>query len=305
MSVVERVRQPEYTGENRCIPCTVANGAIAVVLAVVAGTAGWTLLTPGVGAGAAVLVLLLSALSIWLRGYLVPGTPELTKRYFPDWVLARFDKDPAAGGGMAADAGVAAEGGAGEREELTGEVNPERVLLGAKVVEPCAEEDDLCLAPAFRQSWREEMVGIREGDAEREALAEELDLDPEEVTFEEHGGAFVALYEGRRAGQWESRAALVADLGAARVLPEWVADWESLSVGARSQLLGGLRIFIDECPDCGGPVVAGRETVESCCRSHEVVAASCQECGSRLLELPYQEPAEQGAGPGGDPAPSD
>jgi hypothetical protein len=131
------------------------------------------------------------------------------------------------------------------------------------------------------------------------------DLDPEEVSFVEHGGAFVALYEGRRAGQWESRAALVADLGAARVLPEWVADWDSLSVGARSQLLGGLRIFIDSCPDCDGPVVAGRETVESCCRSHEVVAANCQECGSRLLELPYEEPAEGPTGPGGDPAPSD
>lgn len=303
MSIVERVRQPEYTGENRCIPCTFANGVIAVVLAAVAGAGWWALVAPGAGAaGAAGVVLIASALGIWLRGYLVPGTPELTKRYFPDWLLAEFDKGPQAGAG-----GMAAGATAGEdaTEELQGQVNPERVLLETGVVEPCADEDDLCLVAEFRAAWRERMGAIREEGAERAELANQLDLDPEDVQFEEHGGAFVAFYEGRRAGQWESRAALIADLAAARVLPEWIDEWEHLAIGARSQLLGGLRIFIDECPDCGGPVVAGREVVESCCRSHEVVAANCQECGSRLLELPYEEPAEGAGGPGGDPAPSD
>jgi hypothetical protein len=311
MSILERVRQPEYTGENRCIPCTLANGVIAVVLAAVVGAAWWTLVAPGVGAAvAAGVVLFASALSIWLRGYLVPGTPELTKRYFPDWLLAKFDKGPATAGGMAAGAGAGAGAGSTGDEadadrELQGQVNPEAVLLDAGVVEPCVDEDDLCLSPDFRGAWRERMGGIREEGAERDELAAQLDLDPEEVRFEEHGGAFVAFYDGRRAGQWESRAALIADLAAARVLPEWVAAWDDLAIGARSQLLGGLRIFIEECPDCGGPVVAGRETVESCCRSHEVVAANCQECGSRLLELPYEEPVEGAGGPGGGPAPSD
>ena len=302
MSIVERVRQPEYTGENRCIPCTVANAAIAVVLAAAAGAAWWLLVAPGTGAVvAAGVVLLVSAFSIWLRGYLVPGTPELTKTYFPDWLLAKFDKGPAGAGAGGMAAGESTGDGADEPEPQ-GQVNPEAVLLDAGVVEPCADEDDLCLAPDFRSAWRERMGAIREEGAERDELADQLDLDPDEVRFEEHGGAFVAFYDGRRAGQWESRAALIADLAAARVLPEWVDAWHDLAIGARSQLLGGLRIFIDECPDCGGPVVAGRETVESCCRSHEVVAANCEACGSRLLELPYEEPAE---GASGDPAPSD
>jgi hypothetical protein len=305
MSIVERVRQPEYTGENRCIPCTLANSVIAVVLAAVVGAGWWALVAPGAGAAVAVAVVLVgSALSIWLRGYLVPGTPELTKRYFPDWLLAKFDKGPAPTGGMAAGADApgtgpgtdeAREDGAAEQK---GQVDPEVALLEAGVVEPCADEDDLCLAPGFREAWRERMAAIRDE-------GHQLDLAPEDVRFEEHGGAFVAFYDGRRAGQWESRAALIADLGAARVLPEWIDQWPDLAIGARSQLLGGLRIFIEECPDCGGPVVAGRETVESCCRSHEVVAANCEECGSRLLELPYDEAAAQGGGPGGDPAPSD
>ena len=300
MSLVERVRRPEYTGENRCIPCTLANSVIAVVLAAVVGAGWWALVAPGAGALLVVgVVLAASALNIWLRGYLVPGTPALTKRYFPDWLLAKFDKGPAASGGLG---GAAAEDGAAGPEP-EGQVNPEAVLVRAGVVEPCADEDDLCLAPGFREAWRERMAAIREEGAERDELAAQLDLNPEEVRFEEHGGAFVAFYEGRRAGQWESRAALVADLGAARTLPDWVDGWADLGIGARSQLLGGLRIFIDECPDCGGPVVAGRETVESCCRSHEVVAANCEACGSRLLELPYEEPA--GSADGSGPAVGD
>ena len=80
---LDRVRQPEYTGENRCVPCTVANLAIAAVL-----TAGLAFASVP---GAAVFAVFAVG-SIWLRGYLVPKTPELTKRYFPDWLLAKFDK---------------------------------------------------------------------------------------------------------------------------------------------------------------------------------------------------------------------
>ncbi|MFW5903370.1 MAG: hypothetical protein ACOCS7_01385, partial [Halolamina sp.] len=88
MTVIDRllssVRQPEYTGENRCWACTVANTGLAVV----ASVALWALLafpadlaTWSVTAAAALFVVSIG--SIWLRGYLVPGTPTLTKRYFP------------------------------------------------------------------------------------------------------------------------------------------------------------------------------------------------------------------------------
>ncbi len=82
---VEQLRQDEYTGENRCVPCTAVNLIIAVVIALAVGVAF-------VPAGAVVFGLSLA--TIYLRGYLVPGTPTLTKRYFPDWLLAKFDKEP-------------------------------------------------------------------------------------------------------------------------------------------------------------------------------------------------------------------
>ena len=76
---LEGIRQPEYTGENRCTPCTVTNLAITAVVA--AGLA-YAVSVP-LSAGVAVL----GVASVWLRGYLVPKTPELTRRYFPDWLL--------------------------------------------------------------------------------------------------------------------------------------------------------------------------------------------------------------------------
>ncbi|MFC6975122.1 hypothetical protein ACFQL1_11345 [Halomicroarcula sp. GCM10025709] len=81
--MLARLRDPEYTGENRCLPCTIVNSAIAVALAGAVGVGIAVATTPVLAGVAAALVLAVSALSIWLRGYLVPGTPELTKRYMP------------------------------------------------------------------------------------------------------------------------------------------------------------------------------------------------------------------------------
>jgi hypothetical protein len=263
-SAIERVRQPEYTGENRCVPCTVTNLAIAAVVA-----AGLALLSLPLAAAFAVV----GVASVWLRGYLVPGTPELTKRYFPDWLLAKFDKRP-------------------EPEPIPDEeFDPERVLLDAGVVEPCEGVDDLCLTDEFDAAWSRRMEDLADGDALRAELADQLELETDGVTFESFGDAFVARDGDARVGQWESRAALLADLAAAKELPDRVDDWERLSSRARSQLLGGLRVFVETCPTCGGPVAADTETVESCCRSTTVVGVACDDCGDRLLEVPYDEAA--------------
>ncbi|ELZ59956.1 MULTISPECIES: hypothetical protein [Halorubrum] len=81
----DRIREPEYTGENRCVPCTVLNVALAAAL---------TVASAAFGPVAAAAVLVASLGSIYYRGYLVPGTPELTKRYLPDRVLRLFGKAP-------------------------------------------------------------------------------------------------------------------------------------------------------------------------------------------------------------------
>jgi hypothetical protein len=280
-SILDSVRQPEYTGENRCIPCTVANAVIAVlgstvvVGALVVADAG-----ASVAAAAGGVVLFASATAIYLRGYLVPGTPTLTKRYFPEWVLAKFDKLPEEGSGGLESDGAGTESDGGE------DIDPEAALLSAGAVQPCEREDDLCLAPDFREAWEERIRAVEAGGVDTGDVVAALSIEDlaAGATLSEFGEAVILERDGREVGKWESRAALVADVAAAEVLAERYDRWDRLGGVERSQLLRGLRIFLEECPLCSGPMGLGQDTVESCCRSYEVVAVTCGRCDSRLFE---------------------
>jgi len=270
-SSVERLRQPEYVGENRCVPCTVVNVAIAVAVSGVVG-AGVAQLASGVAAGAVGAVVLgVSLAAIYLRGYLVPGTPTLTKRYFPDRVLRWFDKEPGA-----VDAPVAGSGG---------EIEPEPVLLEAGAVELYRGGEDLRATDAFATAWREEVERLRDGGDVPGRVAEILDADPAVVDVAYEPSFAVVRHEGQPVARWESRAALLADAAAYPFLRERVAGWDDLGMRDRGQLLNGARVFVEQCPECDGPVAFSEETVESCCREMDVVAMSCGDCDSLLLEV--------------------
>ncbi|MFB6170461.1 MAG: hypothetical protein ABEJ06_04865 [Haloarculaceae archaeon] len=255
---VERLRQPEYTGANRCVPCTVVNGAIALAIAVGLGA----LWVPLGG-----LALVVAAATIYLRGYLVPGTPQLTERYLPEPVLAWFERRK----------------GVPEPPDVDTE-DVESALLALGVVEECREGTDLCLDDAFREAWHEEIDHLEAVGTEREDLATLLETDAEITFHEPYDQGFVARADNYEVGQWESEAAFLADLGAARVLDREAPEWQGFDVTTKGELLNGLRLFLESCPACGGPVSLGEETVRSCCRSHDVVAATCEECGARLFE---------------------
>jgi len=272
---VEALRQPEYTGQNRCTPCTVVNIGIALVLAV--GVALLVPLDPVWSAVAGGLVLSGSLLAIALRGYLVPGTPWLTRTYFPDQVLLYFDHQPSSSVGEAT-------------------VEPAAVLDTAGAVTACETVDDLCLTDDFRTAWHREMDTFDDPEASRSELAGMFGLAPDAIRLENHGQAFVAVAtdhdrHGRdRLGQWESPGAFVADMAGARVLGNRYAGWKQLSTIDRGRVLNGLRVFLERCPSCGGAVRLGEETVQSCCRSREVAAVTCEDCGARLFEAEQREP---------------
>lgn len=174
-AVTATLRQPEYTGENRCPPCTVVNAVIAAVGSVTVGVVA----SPVAGA----VALAVGAAAIWLRGYLVPYTPQLTKRYLPERVLAWFGKaesptgltgvdvaangaaangtaangaatnGAAANGTTADDAPGDATGDAAADDATDDERSVEARLLAAGLLRPAG--DDYELAPSFRASWRE------------------------------------------------------------------------------------------------------------------------------------------------------
>ncbi|GAB6862064.1 hypothetical protein ACFR97_03400 [Haloplanus litoreus] len=269
-TAIDDLRNPEYTGSNRCVPCTITNVAIAAV-----GGAALSLFAVPLG----VAFLIGGLLAIYLRGYLVPGTPAFTRRYFPDWLLAVFDKV----------------------EPVPANVDVVEVLVSAGVL--IDGPADLELSPAFAAAWNERLRGM---DAERVGLDDEsitsradgaavgavelaalTDLDPESLVVQRYGDAVVANVGTERIGRWESRAAFVADLAAARELDDWVPRWRSYPLAARSELLGSLRLFLERCPACDGAVTLEQDVVTSCCRNYDVIAVSCAGCGSRLLEADF------------------
>lgn len=273
------LRRPEYTGENRCLPCTVVNSAIAVVLA---GAVGAILVATGASAELSTLVSvgLIAACAglIYLRGYLVPGTPTLTKRYMPLWMLRLFGKAPE------------------PVRDDRGNLEVEAILREADVLEECADEDDLCLTESFQTAWRERIAALATGDDGGEGaidpgiddFVERNDVDPDvdldEVTFEERGDAYVASLDGRRIAQWESRAAYLADAAAAAELRRRYPGWRALAFPERTEVAGSLRLWLEACPSCDGSVTMDQETVQSCCHEREVLASTCDECGARLFE---------------------
>lgn len=263
---LDRLKQPEYTGENRCLPCTAVNTLIALIGAVALGAVVTSLVSILTGILAAATFFALSLLAIYLRGYLVPKTPELTKRHFPPWLLLLFGKDP------------------GDAEPVISSIDPERELLNAGALEECKEKDDLCLTDSFRADWDDEVARLREQGTDREELLSILDVDEETVEFREHGAAFQAFIDGSAVGTWESEAAYMADLGAANALQTYHPRWDSLAIEAKGQLLNGLRLFIEDCPACGGEPRFATDTVESCCSQYEVAAVSCADCNARLFE---------------------
>lgn len=269
-TVLNRVRQPEYTGENRCVPCTAVNTVIAIGVTFVVGYVVTTATGTFVGTTVGGAVFTLSVAAIYLRGYLVPGTPTLTKRYFPERVLAWFDK--------------AETGGQTGTVDDAGEIDVEATLLDADVLEE-KPHDDLGLTPAFAADFREQVGRERDADADRVAVADIIGIDAENLAFEEYGSAFVAYTAGQTVGRWESRAAFLADVAAGRVLPDYVDDWDDTEPARRGQLLAGLRLFVEQCPACDGQVRFGQEVVESCCRTVDVVAVTCDACDSRVFEV--------------------
>ena len=257
--VLTGLRRPEYTGENRCLPCTAVNLVLAAALAAVAALVSLPL---GVAVAGGSLA------SIYLRGYLVPGTPELTKRYLPERVLGWFGKDDTLSPIVDVDFDAVA------------------FLDRAAVVVDAG--DDVALAPVFERRFDDAALALDTEAAMAAASADLLGVDPERVSFASDSGSWRVLVDGSILGRWESKVAFVADLAAHRTLSAWTDDWATVPGAARGRTLSAVRACLETCPACAGEIRLGTETVRSCCREYEVVAATCTGCDARLFETAAQ-----------------
>ncbi|WP_224335524.1 hypothetical protein [Haloprofundus halobius] len=279
-TLLERLRESDYTGENRCIPCTAANVGIASVGALVLSVA-----SPPVG----VAFFVVSIALVYVRGYLVPGTPDLTKRYFPDWLLRRFesapDAHPSTAGVRTARDSAAYDSTVVESTADPVSFDPETYLFEVSALRE--GDEDILLDTRFERAWYRRIDVLRDGDGGIGQLAKAVGVDAERVSLSDHGNAVAAWLDDDWLGQWESREAFAADMAASAELGDRSEKWDRLSVDARGQVLAGLRACIEHCPVCGGSVEIGKRAVESCCRNYDVIAATCDHCDVRYFEAEY------------------
>jgi hypothetical protein len=220
---------------------------------------------------AAVAVACVGLAAVWLRGYVVPGTPALTRRYLPERVLAVFGKATPRRGGFEVSNG-----------EVPETDHPTEVLAALGVL---ADGGEPSLSRSFVASWSEAAGRLAGGDESiREGAGEVLSVVPDRVgvTPGDAGGVTLTL-DGEWVGDWPSRTALVADLAAELVLDG--GAWSALGRAERADLTARIRGLATECPVCGGEAVVSDDTVQSCCESVDVVAVTCRGCGDRLAEF--------------------
>ncbi|MFO8114880.1 MAG: hypothetical protein R6U01_05880 [Halorubrum sp.] len=224
------LRRPEYTGENRCLPCTVLNAAIVGVAAFALSRRNRPLGFLALAAGAAL---------ISLRGYVVPGTP----RFAP----ALVDPLPVAFG-HESPTGV-------ESGSLADDRDPEAMmtaLVEAGVVEP--DGDRLYLDDAFQTAFEDRMAELRDLPGE-ELAARTAAASHSSVEGEFHDERVLL------AGDWDawlSPAVAIAETAAVETLAD-----QGISHDLRVQAAEPLRTFVSTCPVCGGDVTD--TTLRNCC----------------------------------------
>lgn len=272
--IIRRMKNPEYTETNRCQPCTVVNVIIGASLGLI--VSNWSVLGGSIVACTSFVI-------IYFRGYLVPGTPALTKQYLPLRVLRWFGKDagPETASGFVGESSPSSE----ESESL------ESYLQHCEVVEPTG--DDLQLTAEFEEMWNKEMDVFSKRNIDHEIVLEALNIDLESNNCDlyEDDTAYTLVGPQGTIAQWPSYAAVVADVAASSALSQWVDNWSDRLPEERGEVLNSLRLFLNTCPTADSGTEMESEVVESCCSTHEVVAVNCEETGERLFEHPVDETA--------------
>lgn len=269
-TVLDRVRRDAYTGENRCWPCTGVNLAILSAVAVAVGV----LVSPPVAA----TVALVGAAAVWLRGYLVPYTPQLTARVrssLPGDVGHAAPPRPPGAGSEAADESERSTDAGADTDDIV------EALLAAGVL--AEDRAGLSLAPPFHEAWRSEVEDGRPYDPER--LASDLEAavpwvaDASVVT--DDGRQWIRLTDADDSvlnETWLAPPAAAADLTAVRTL----AARTDLGQDVRTLAASSLRGFLERCPVCDVPLEVSSPT--ACCGSPRYVAEgvesvlSCPDC---------------------------
>lgn len=275
-----------YDQASRAASTTTRRLLTATVLsAAIAGLVTGTFRVVSLPLGAAIWGLLLAAL--YSGGSFGSEILSVCRRYVP-LRTPRTEDRPIVTDGAGPDDPTSAisprsESDPTERSSVGADADETaRRLLAAGVIEPCPDEEDLCLAPAFREQWWRRIEQCRDTETARTRLAAAIEVEPRVLTFDdEDESKFTVGYEGDAIARWSSRGAFLADLAADPTLGEWLKDWDELPDRTRTELLVRLRALLTECPACDRELEQNVDTVSTCCSGDlRRVSIACPTCGS-------------------------
>lgn len=261
MSTLTRLRRPEFTGANRCWPCTVVN---AVLLAVVVALVG--AFEPLVAAALAVA----GVAGLYFRGYLVPYTPRFAPKLVAalpgDWFTHGEAADSLRGVGPA-------------------DRDPDAVLesmVAAGVV--TTADGRLGIDEDVAAAWKTRMGSLAEDPQSLVEIAER-DLPGIDAARIEHAGDETYLVVTGGSAAWLRLPIAVAEIGAVEVLADTDLPGETRGVAAHA-----LCAFLDSCPVCGSDLVEG--PADDCCGhtlaepgAEPPTVLACDECSVAFYTL--------------------
>jgi hypothetical protein len=282
------LKNEEYIGENRCWPCTIANCVIGFVLGSVLTTM-LILRTPVSVVQSLFIGVLFTSISyilIYARGYLIPKTPELTKKHLPQKILKIFGKSNNHKFNIEDPWHISVD-----TDSHNWNSDVDSVLTDIGALEECENKDDLCITDKFDRQWRRKLDDIEDNAVTGSKVARKIGFSSNsdyyiESKLMEDSTYHVLMTGDTVVAQWPSEAAIYADFTALMVLESWIDGWDELPPNTRGKLTHGLRLFLDDCPTSGGDTVIDEKKVESCCDSTRVITIECADTGELIIEQP-------------------
>ncbi|WP_224337688.1 hypothetical protein [Haloprofundus halobius] len=262
----DSLKRPEYTGLNRCYPCTILN----IVLLV-----GLGFLVTSVSVVGASILLIIGGVSIWFRGYIIPYTP-----FIGPWFRNKLFKIT----------GQEIPSGSNDGSLASDDMSGERVveeLLRTDILE-LTGGDDLVLSEPFRSKWRAKMEEVRRLDLDKferwaTMILQDCDISGVEAKDQRWADSYVVV---------------TFPFGEESILryPVAVAEFSSLATlegyglepPVRLHSCGPLRGFLTECPLCDTPLEVSR--YDGCCGNpragEESPGLICKQCRTVLYKFP-------------------
>ncbi|GAA0256728.1 hypothetical protein GCM10009000_086930 [Halobacterium noricense] len=200
---------------------------------------------------------------IMLHGYLIPGTPQLT-RALPESVLGAFGKN--------------------EVEAFSSNLPATKALLAVGLL----DEDYRLPAEVEERIQATAAKGVNDSDVLEQAIVKKFDDVVEVSARRSLGGGenwFAFDTDEVAVRQWEARAVAALDMAVIDLLAERIPDWDDRSAADRTAMAAILRYGLQMCPACGDEYVEPEGQHMTCCGGRSLVGErQCPACDYALVD---------------------